>query len=189
MTTTAHQPLNGVDTATLLATREAVKGQPELGEFQLRARNTWLTGTHSRSTISDFHGALQDLSHARDTVVDADHPQVLTGADNGPMPVEYLLHALAACLTAGIVNIAAARGVRLTAVTSTVTGDIDLLGVLGLSDGAVRNGFRQIRADFDIDGDADEETLRGIVEQSRRRSAVYDALTSPTPVSIEVTTH
>jgi uncharacterized OsmC-like protein len=103
--------------------------------------------------------------------------------------VEFLLHALAACLTAGIVNIAAARGVRLSAVTSTVTGDIDLLGVLGLSGGAVRNGFRQITADFDIDGDADEETLRGIVEQSRRRSAVYDALTSPTPVSIQVTTH
>jgi len=189
MTTIAHQPLNGVDTATLLATREAVKGQPELGEFQLRARNTWLTGTHSRSTISDFHGALQDLSHVRETVLDADHPQVLTGADNGPLPVEFLLHALAACLTAGIVNIAAARGVRLSAVTSTVTGDIDLLGVLGLSGGAVRNGFRQITADFDIDGDADEETLRGIVEQSRRRSAVYDALTSPTPVSLQVTTH
>ena len=188
MTTTAHQPLNGVDTATLLATREAVKGQPELGEFQLRARNTWLTGTHSRSTISDFHGALQDLSHVRETVLDADHPQVLTGADHAPTPVEYLLHALAGCLTAGIVNIAAARGVRLTTVTSTIEGDIDLLGVLGLSGNTVRNGYRQITARFHIEGDADEETLRAIVEQSRRRSAVYDALTQPTPVSVEVTT-
>ena len=102
--------------------------------------------------------------------------------------MEYLLHAIAACLTAGIANIAAARGVELTKVTSTVEGDIDLLGILGLSDGSVRNGYEEIRVSFHIEGDADDETLRGIVEQSRRRSAVYDALTNPTPVVIDVVT-
>ena len=187
-TATARQPLNGVDTPALFATLDAVKGQNEIARFQFRARNTWVSGTHSRSTISGFYGALQEMSHHEDTVVDADHPQVLTGADHAPTPVEYLLHALAACLTAGIVNVAAARGVELTKVSSTLTGDIDLLGVLGLSGGSVRNGYEHIKAEFHVEGDADQETLRGIVEQSRRRSAVYDALTNPTPVSIEVTT-
>jgi uncharacterized OsmC-like protein len=122
-------------------------------------------------------------------VVEADHPAVLVGNDHAPTAAEYLLHAIAACLTSGIANIAAVRGVELTKVTSTVEGDIDLLGILGLSsDGSVRNGYRQIKVTFDIEGDADDETLRRIVDQSRRRSAVYDALTNPTPVVIDVVT-
>jgi uncharacterized OsmC-like protein len=189
MTTTTGTPRrNGVDTATLFATIDAVKGQPEIAKFQFRAANTWVSGTHSRSTASDFFGAMQELSHKSDTVIEFDHPEVLVGADHAPTPVEYLLHAIAACLTAGVANIAAARGVQLTKVTSTVTGDIDLLGILGLSD-QVRNGYEQIRVTFSIEGDADEETLRGIVEQSRRRSAVYDVLANPTPVAIDVVTH
>jgi uncharacterized OsmC-like protein len=99
------------------------------------------------------------------------------------------LHAIAACLTSGLANIAAARRVDLHKVTSTVEGDIDLLGLLGLSDGTVRNGYQEIRVTFHIEGDADDETLRGLVEQSRRRSAVYDALTTPTPVIINVVTN
>jgi uncharacterized OsmC-like protein len=177
-----------VDTATLFATLDAVKGQNEIAKFQFRASNTWVTGTHSRSTISGFYGAMQEMEHRNVTVLDADHPAVLVGSDNAPTPVEYLLHAIAACLTAGIANVAAARGVELTKVTSTVEGDIDLLGILGLSGGAVRNGYEQIRVTFHVEGDADDETLRGIVEQSRRRSAVYDVLTNPTPVVIDVVT-
>jgi uncharacterized OsmC-like protein len=189
MTTTAQSPYrNGVDTATLFATLDAVKGQNEIAKFQFRASNTWVTGTHSRSTASGFHGAMQEMQHKSETVLDFDHPAVLVGTDNAPTPVEYLLHAIAACLTAGIANIAAARGVELTKVTSTVEGDIDLLGILGLSDGSVRNGYEQIRVSFYIEGDADDATLRGIVEQSRRRSAVYDVLTNPTPVVIDVVT-
>ncbi|MEV0796540.1 OsmC family protein [Kribbella sp. NPDC050281] len=189
MTTTTEKPRrNGVDTATLFATLDAVKGQNEIAKFQFRASNTWQTGTHSRSTASGFFGAMQELRHQSDTVLDFDHPAVLVGTDNGPTPVEYLLHAIAACLTAGIANIAAARGVELTKVTSTVEGDIDLLGILGLSDGSVRNGYEQIRVSLAIEGDADDETLRGIVEQSRRRSAVYDVLANPTSVVIDVVT-
>jgi uncharacterized OsmC-like protein len=189
MTTTAQSPYpNGVDTATLFATLDAVKGQNEIAKFQFRASNTWVTGTHSRSTASGFHGAMQEMQHKSETVLDFDHPAVLVGTDNAPTPVEYLLHAIAACLTAGIANIAAARGVELTKVTSTVEGDIDLLGIFGLSDGSVRNGYEQIRVGFYVEGDADDATLRGIVEQSRRRSAVYDVLTNPTPVVIDVVT-
>ncbi len=187
MTVNTENPRrNGVDVATLFATLDAVKGQPEIAKFQFRAGNTWLSGTHSRTEISGFYGAGQEMQHKNVTVVESDHPEVLVGTDNAPAAVEYLTHAIAACLTSGIGNIAAARGVELTKVTSKVEGDIDLLGILGLSDGSVRNGYEQLKVTFHIEGDADEETLRGIVEQSRRRSAVYDALTNPTPVSIDV---
>ena len=179
---------NGVDVDTLFATLDAVKGQNDIAKFQFRARNTWQTGTHSRTEISGFHGAMQEMKHKYVTVVDADHPEVLVGTDLAPTPVEYLLHAIAACLTAGIGNIASARGVTLTHVSSTVEGDIDLLGILGLSDGSVRNGYEQLKVTFHIEGDADDETLRKIVEQSRRRSAVYDALANPTPITVEVVT-
>jgi uncharacterized OsmC-like protein len=186
--TTESTSINGVDTATLFATLDAVKGQPEIAKFQFRARNSWLGGTHSRSTISGFHGAMQEMDHKQVTEVDADHPAVLVGADEGPTPVEYLLHGLAACLTAGLANIAAARGVELTKVSSTVEGDIDLLGIFGMSDGSVRNGYQQIKVTMHVEGDADDETLRALVEQSRSRSAVYDVLTQPTPVAIDVVT-
>ncbi len=188
MTVTTENPrINGVDTATLFGTLDAVKAQPGIARFQFRAANTWVNGTHSRSTFSGFFGAGQELQHRQVTSVEADHPEVLTGEDHAPTPVEHLLHAIAACLTGGLVNIAAARGVHLTQVTSTVEGDIDLLGILGMSDD-VRNGYEQIRVSFHIEGDADDATLRGLVEQSRRRSAVYDVLTNPTPVVIDVVT-
>jgi uncharacterized OsmC-like protein len=190
MTTLAQRaPRNGVDVPSLFATIDAVKGQPELAQFQFRASNRWISGTHSRSTIGGFYGAGQeDSSRPEEFAYDADHPTVLVGGGTAPTPVEFLLHAIAACLTAGIGNIAAARGIDLHEVTSTVEGDIDLLGLLGLSGGSVRNGYQQIRVTFHIEGDADDETLRGIVEQSRRRSAVYDVLTQPTPVVIDVVT-
>ena len=185
MTITTESPRrNGVDTATLFATLDAVKGQNEIAKFQFRASNTWVTGTHSRSTISGFYGAMQEMQHESVTVLDADHPAVLVGSDKAPTPVEFLLHALAACLTAGIANIAAARGVDLNEVTSTVEGDIDLMGLLGL-DPDVRNGFQQIKVAFTLRGD-DPHALRRVVEQSRARSAVFDIITNGVPVSIEV---
>jgi uncharacterized OsmC-like protein len=184
--TIAENPVrNGVDTATLFATIDAVKGDPDIAKFRFRATNTWVSGTHNRSTIHGFHGAKQEMTHREPFTFDADHPPVLVGTDNGPTPVEYVLHALAACLTAGIANIAAARGVTLTEVSSTVEGDIDLLGILGLSD-QVRNGYQQIRVGFTLRGDDDPEKLRSVVEQSRQRSAVFDIVTNGVPVSIDV---
>jgi len=175
---------NGVDVETLFATIDAVQGDPEIAKFQFRASNRWVSGTHSQSRIHGFHGAKQELTHAEPWAFDADHPAVLVGKDAAPTPVEFLLHALAACLTAGIANIAAARGVNLAEVTSTVEGDIDLLGILGL-DEEVRNGYRQIRVSFVLRGD-DPDKLRQVVEQSRSRSAVFDVLTNGVPVSIDV---
>ena len=184
MTITERPIRNGVDTAALFGTLDAVKGDTEIAKFRFQATNTWLSGTHNRSVIHGFHGAKQELMHREPFTFDADHPPVLVGSDNGPTPVEYLLHALAACLTAGIANIAAARGVNLTEVSSTVVGDIDLLGILGLSDD-VRNGYQQVRVSFTLRGD-DPDKLRSVVEQSRLRSAVFDVVTNGVPVSIDV---
>ena len=189
MTSTQTRPaLNGVDVPTLFATLDAVKAQPDIAQFQFRARNEWISGTHNRSTIQGFYGAGQeDTARTLPYTFDADHPAVLVGNNNAPTAVEFLLHAIAACLTSGLANIAAVRGVQLHRVSSTVEGDIDLMGILGLS-GEVRNGYRQIRVSFEIEGDASPEELAALVEQSRRRSAVYDVLVNGTDVVIDVTT-
>jgi uncharacterized OsmC-like protein len=175
---------NGVDTAKLFATLDAVKAAPAAAQFHFRAHNEWVDGTHSRSTIADFFGVGEERAHEHEWVFDADHPALLVGNDNGPTPVEFILHSLASCLTAGLANIAAARKVNLTEVRSTVTGDIDLNGILGLQ--PVRNGYQQVSVQFTVKGDAPEHVLREIVEQSRRRSAVYDVITNGIPVEIDV---
>ena len=188
MTTTVNESMrNGVDTATLFATLDAVKAAPAAAKFQFRANNEWISGTHSRSTIDGFFGVGEERSHERTFLFDADHPAVLVGRDNGPTPVEYVLHALATCLTAGLANIAAARGVRLTEVRSTVVGDIDLNGIFGL-DPSVRNGYQGIGVRFTVKGDAPAEVLEDLVAQSRKRSAVFDILTNQVAVTIEVAT-
>lgn len=183
----APQPLNGVNTPALFATIDAVKGAPALAEFQFRARNAWIEGTCSETTIESFSGAGGEHQHAATFRYQADHPAVLVGADRGPTPVEFLLHALASCITAGIGNIAAARGVALTKVESTIEGDIDLQGILGLSKD-VRNGYQALRMKVAIAGDAPPSVLETIVAQSRARSAVYDVLTTGVPVELSVAT-
>ena len=181
----AKLPLNGVDTPTLFGTLDVVKGQPELAKFQFRASNRWKSGTLSETTIGTFSGAGGEHAHKTTFTLNADHPGVLVGEDRAPLPIEYLLHALATCITGGIANIAAARGVTLTDVQSTIEGDIDLLGIFGMSKD-VRNGYQGIRASFAIKGDAPPEKLQEIVEQSRARSAVFDVLTNGVPVSMSV---
>ena len=183
--TKSRGPLNGVDTPTLFATIDAVRGNPSLAKFQFRATNRWVSGTHSRGTVESFYGAGSEQPHKRTFTLEADHPAVLVGGDNAPLPVEIVLYGLAACITGGIANIAAARGVKLTEVESTVEGDMDLRGILGLS-GEVRNGYEKIRATFTIKGDAPAEKLRQIVEQSRARSAVFDIITNAVPVEISI---
>src|SRR5215216_354796 len=182
-----REPRNGVDTPTLLATINVVKDTPELAKFQFRASNKWISGTYSESRVESFTGAGGEHTHQTEFRYGADHPAVLVGQDRGPTPIEFLLLGLAACITAGIGNIAAARGVTLTSVESHVEGDIDLLGILGLSD-KVRNGYERIRVSFTIAGDAPPAKLREIVEQSRARSAVFDVLTNGVPVDVSVTT-
>jgi uncharacterized OsmC-like protein len=178
-------PRNGVDTPKLFATIDAVACQPTLAQFRFRTQSRWVGGTKTRSTIAGFFGVGAEMQHDTPFQAMADHPAVLCGEDEAPAPVEWVLHALASCLTAGIANIAAARGVTLHSVECSVEGDIDLQGILGLSD-KVRNGFQAIRVDFKVKGDAPEEKLRQIVDQSRARSAVFDILTGHVPVTVEL---
>ena len=178
-------PLNGVDVPTLFSTLDVVKSQPELARFQFRARNRWQHGTLSETTIGTFSGAGGEHAHKSTFTLYSDHPGVLVGADRAPLPIEYLLHALASCIMGGIANIAAARGVTLTEVESHIEGDINLLGIFGFSKD-VRNGYQGIRVSFSIKGDAPPEKLQEIVEQSRARSAVFDVLTNGVPVSMSV---
>ena len=179
---------NGVDTGQMFATLDLIKQQPELATFQFRATNRWIAGAHNRSTIKGFYAAGgEDTSRGAAFDLDAGEPAILLGTDTGPNPAEYLLHALAACLTTTLVYSAAARKVRLTEVESTFEGDMDVRGCLGLDD-TYRNGFTRIRGSFRIKGDAPAEKLRGIVENAQARSAVFDMVTNGVPVTVDVTT-
>ena len=180
---------NGVDTEQLFGTLDAIRAQPSLGRFQFRARNRWIDGAHNRSTIKSFYGAGQeDTSRTQAFTIDAGEPAILLGTDTGPNPAEALLHALAACLTTSLVYVAAARGVRLTRVESTLEGDMDLRGALGLSDD-YRNGFERIRASFTVEGDAPPEKLHELVQRAQQRSAVFDMVSNGVPVMVEMVTH
>ena len=189
-TTTSAEPVrNGVDTQQLFGTLDLVKQQPELARFQFRATNRWIGGAHNRTTIKDFYGAGQvDTSRSEPFVLDAGEPAVLVGADTGPNPAEILLSALAACVTTSLVYVAAARGVRLTDVESTLEGDIDLNGALGTDPVNHRNGFERIRMTFRIRGDAAPDKLREVVARAHGRSAVFDSITRGVPVTVDVVT-
>jgi uncharacterized OsmC-like protein len=181
------QPLNGVNTAGLIATVDLVEGQPELAQFQFRAYSEWIEGAHTRTSIIGFSGAGKELKHERSHFADTDQPIVLCGEDRAPAPVEWLLHGLAGCLLAGIASEAASRGIRLAKVKCSVSGDIDLSGMLGTSHKA-RNGFTDIMVTFDISGDAPRGELEALVAHSRERSAVFDILTTGVPISMNVRT-
>jgi uncharacterized OsmC-like protein len=177
---------NGVDTEQMFATLDLIKVQPELARFQFRATNRWIDGAHNQSTIRGFYAAGgEDTSRADAFHLDAGEPAILLGIDSGPNPAEYLLHALAACLTTSIVYVASARKVKLTSVESTLTGDMDVRGALGVDD-EPRNGFERIGVSFRISGEASEEKLREVVERAKARSAVYDMVTNGVPVAVDV---
>jgi uncharacterized OsmC-like protein len=188
MTAVTDTVRNGVDTGTMFATLDLIKAQPELAQFQFRATNRWLGGAHNRSAIKGFYAAGgEDASRTQEFELDAGEPAILLGTDTGPNPAEYLLHALAACLTTSIVYVAAARKVTLTSVESTLTGEMDVRGALGV-DPEPRNGFQRIAASFRVTGDAPPEKLREVVERAKARSAVYDMVTNGVPVAVEVAT-
>jgi uncharacterized OsmC-like protein len=187
MTAVTDKVRNGVDTEQMFGTLDLIKGQPELAKFQFRATNRWIGGAHNRTTIQGFHAAGgEDTTRSEAFEIDAGEPAILLGTDTGANPAEYLLHALAACLTTSIVYVAAARKVELTSVESIVSGDMDVRGALGV-DEEPRNGFERIVASFRVAGNATPEKLREVVERARQRSAVYDMVTNGVPVAVQVT--
>ncbi|MDT5040350.1 MAG: hypothetical protein QOE51_1335 [Actinoplanes sp.] len=176
---------NGVNVQALLEAREVLKGAPEAAQFTWRASAKWQNGVHSTTTVEKFFGLGQEQSHKTETVFSADHPEVFAAEDQGITPIEYLLVGLASCLTAGVASVAQNRGIQLRSVESKVEGNHDVRGILG-ADSDVRNGFNDIKVTFAIDADASKEEIEALVAQSQKRSAVYDALSNPTNVSVEV---
>jgi uncharacterized OsmC-like protein len=182
MTTVAD---NGVNVQALLDAREVLKGAPEAAQFTWRASAKWQHGVHSQIKVQSFFGLGEEHDHIDESVFEADHPEVFAATDNGITPIEYLLVGLASCLTGGIASVAENRGIQLRSVESTVEGAHDIRGILG-ADSDVRNGYNDIKVTFDIDADASKEEIEALVAQSTKRSAVYDALTNPTNVTVEV---
>jgi uncharacterized OsmC-like protein len=176
---------NGVNVEALLGAREALGSAPEAAHFVWRASCEWLNGTHSNTTVQDFFGLGGDQSHRVKYSYDVDHPEIFASEDNGPTPVEYMLVGLAGCLTAGIAAVAQNRNIQLHKVSSTVEGTMDVRGILGM-DSDVRNGFSGIKVMYDIDADASHEEIEALVAQSQKRSAVFDIITNPTDVRVEV---
>jgi len=185
MTTMTKPVDNGVNVEALLAAREALSQAPEAAQFTWRATCEWVNGTHSRSTVSGFFGLGEEQSHRTTFTFDADHPEIFASEDHGATPVELVLAGLASCLTAGVAAVAQNRDIQLNSVKATLEGDMDIQGILGI-DSEVRNGFDGIRVTFDIDADATPEEIRAVVAQSQKRSAVYDVITNPTNISVEV---
>jgi len=176
---------NGVNVQALLDAREVLKGAPEAAQFTWRASSTWRNGVHSTTRIQNYFGLGQEQSHKAETVFDADHPETFAAPDNGITPIEFLLVGLASCLTAGVASVAQNRGIQLRSVEATVEGHHDIRGILGV-DSDVRNGFNDVKVTFTIDADASKQEIEALVAQSQKRSAVFDALTNPTDVTVEV---
>jgi uncharacterized OsmC-like protein len=176
---------NGVNVQALLEAREVLKGAPEAAQFTWRASAKWQNGVHSQVKVQSYYGLGEEHDHKHESVFEADHPEVFAATDNGITPIEYLLVGLASCLTAGVASVAENRGIQLRSVESTVEGAHDIRGILG-ADSDVRNGYNDIKVTFTIDADASKEDIEALVAQSQKRSAVFDALTNPTNVTVEV---
>src|SRR5262245_31177698 len=177
---------NGVNVDALIAARDALTKAPEAAKFKWRAACEWKNSTHSHSTVEGFFGLGEEQRRKRTFKFDADHPEVFASEDVGATPVEYVLVGLASCLTTGIAAVAQHRKIQLRSVTATIEGDMDIQGILGI-DGDVRNGFSGIKIKYKIDADAKREDIEALVAQSQKRSAVYDIVTNPTNVTVEVT--
>jgi uncharacterized OsmC-like protein len=176
---------NGVNVQALLDAREVLKGAPEAAQFTWRASSTWNNGVHSTIKVQGYSGLGQEQNHKAEWVFQADHPEVFAAEDNGITPIEYLLVGLASCLSAGVASVAENRGIKLRSVEATLEGHHDIRGILG-ADSDVRNGFNDIKVTFNIDADASRQDIEALVAQSQKRSAVFDALTNPTDITVEV---
>jgi uncharacterized OsmC-like protein len=185
MTSTATPVDNGVNVEALLGARVALGEAPEAANFQWRSTCEWLRGTHSRSTVEGFFGLGEEQHHRTSRSFEADHPEIFASEDNGITPVEYVLVALASCLTAGVAAVAQNRDIQLHSVSATLEGGMDVRGILGM-DSDIRNGFSDIKVTYKIEADASPEDIRAIVAQSQKRSAVFDIITNPTNISVEV---
>jgi uncharacterized OsmC-like protein len=184
-TDTDKQVQNGVNVDALLGARDALSKAPEAAKFNWKASCKWMNGTHSQTSIQGFYGLGSQQSHKTEFTFDTDHPEIFASEDKGATPVEMVLAGLAGCLTAGVASIAQLRKIQLRSVKATLEGAMDIQGILGI-DSDVRNGFNDIKVNFEIDADASKDDIEALVAQSQKRSAVYDVITNPTNVSVSV---
>ena len=173
--------VNGVDVEALKEKAGVLKQQPELGKFTFKATNRWLGGGHSKTTVTEFHGEGKDIEHDQAFEMEADEPHVLLGGDEGANPVEHLLNALCTCLTGAMVYHAAVRGIKIDEVESTVEGDLDVRGFMGLSDD-VRKGYQNIDVTFKVKSDASPEKLK----ECALFSPVHDVVANGTNVNLKI---
>ena len=176
---------NGVNVQALLDAREALRDAPEAAHFTWRASSKWQNGTHSKTSVNTFFGLGQEQQHKTESSFEADHPEIFASEDHAITPIEYVLVGLASCLTAGVAAVAQNRGIQLRSVESKLEGKMDIRGILGI-DSDVRNGFNDIKVTFTIDADASKQEIEALVAQSQKRSAVFDALSNPTNITVEV---
>ena len=176
---------NGVNVEALLEARKALTEAPEAAKFKWRASCKWKNGTHSETAVRGFHGLGEEQQHKTEFSFNADHPEVFASEDLGATPIEYVLVGLASCLTAGVAAVAQNRGIQLRSVEANLEGAMDIQGILGI-DSDVRNGYDDIKVKFNIDADASKEDIEALVAQSQKRSAVFDCVTNPTNVTVEV---
>jgi uncharacterized OsmC-like protein len=180
-----EKTVNGIRVNDLLATIDAIKKNPEIAKFRFRATNKWKDGTHNRATVKDFYGALKEDDSRDPMVFEMDEPPVLCGHNLGANPVEYLLAALSGCLTTSMVAHAAARGIEIREVQSRYEGDLDVRGLLGISED-VKVGFQNIRVYFKIDADVSEEQKEELVKMAQKYSPVFNTITKSAPVSVHL---
>jgi len=176
---------NGVNVDALLQAREALTNMPEAAQFKWRATCDWQNGTHSSSTVEGFFGLGEEQRHVKSFAFDSDHPEIFASEDKGATPVEYVLVGLAGCLTAGIAAVAQNRNIQLKSVRATLEAPMDIQGILGI-DADVRNGFNNVSVSYEIDADASQKDIEALVAQSQKRSAVFDIISNPTNVTVEV---
>lgn len=185
MTVTDNPVDNGVNVAALLEAREALGQAPEAAQFEFRTECKWVKGTHTHSTVESYFGLGEEQSHRTRFEYDADHPELFASEDNGATPIEFVLVGLAGCITAGVASIAQYRDIQLRSVTATLTGKLDVQGVMGV-DPEVRNGFSEINVHYDIDADATPDEIEALVAQAQKRSAVFDIVANPTSITVDV---
>ena len=176
---------NGVNTEALLGAREAFAQAPEAAAFTFRSKCRWISGTESSNEINGYFGLGQEHSRPESFTINSDHPVVFAARDTAPTPPEIVLSALASCLAGGVASVAQHRGIQLNSVVAHVEGDVDVRGILGM-DPDLRNGFGAVRVRFEVDADASEDDIRALVAQSQKRSAVFDILTNPTNVHVDL---
>ncbi len=185
-TTTTQHIVNGINVSQLQDTIHAIEKDPSLAKFEFRARHSWIDGTHARSSVQEFYGAgKEDDSRPEPMEFDHDEPPVIFGENRGVNPVEYVMGAVAGCVTTTFVVNAAAKGIKLNSVEVELEGDIDLRGILNLSN-KVRNGYEEVRMTFHVDADAPREQLQELLEYAKNRSPVFDIVTNPVPVTVRL---